>query len=99
GGLYLSLVAPQPTALTSLALPLSAADLDGFSTDPGIRFVFLNFHNLSDGNYYHSFTPLQLLSITPVPEPSIVALLTLGALMRVAWLGKRSAMKDSFPTI
>jgi hypothetical protein len=74
-GLDFELVNAQPNAFTSLALPTSTADLAGF-LNPENRQAVLTFQNLTDGIYYATYAPVEFVSITPVPEPSVVGIIS-----------------------
>jgi hypothetical protein len=84
--LYFEQDAAAPTALSSLALPTSAADLAGFG--PGDKHeAELAFERPGTMEFFVEHAPLDYLSITAVPEPASWAL----AALALGWAGWRAS--------
>jgi hypothetical protein len=73
-GMEFDLINAAPSALNSLDLPTSAAQLNGFPEGSGQRWVILGITDLSQ-NYKHvAGIPVEFLSITQIPEPGALSL-------------------------
>lgn len=74
-----------PSALNSIALPTSAADLAGFL--PAEQTAVLTFRNPDTGITYATYAPVHELQFTLVPEPGALTLIGLGVGL-VVWQRK-----------